>query len=135
MKPNMYEIWQYIYSLLPDDIPSDINECLYINVVMVNPKTLEIDDDKSLNTQVRIWLEFGLYVVIDCSIGNVGNTVYEILPGVSIPSYIHTGIKKKQYWCTTCHDIDVEGNTFEEAFTELYTILKEKYGVINSKEE
>lgn len=31
----MYDIWQYIYSLLPNDIVSDINECLYINVIRV----------------------------------------------------------------------------------------------------
>jgi len=36
---NMYDIWQYIYSLLLNNIANDINECLYIDVVKV--KTLK----------------------------------------------------------------------------------------------
>lgn len=34
---------------------------LYIAVVKVNPDTNEIDDDKTKNTKVQVWLEHGLY--------------------------------------------------------------------------
>lgn len=130
----MYDIWQYIYSLLPNDIVSDINECLYINVVRVNPETLEIDDNPLLNTQVRIWLEFGLYVVTDCS---NRNTIHEIIPGVNIPSYVMKGIKNKDYMIISTHDtdLDVRGRTFEKAFSKLYIRLKQKYGIINNNKE
>lgn len=133
MRTNMSDIWQYMYSLLPKEIARDINKCLYIDVVKVNPETLEIDDDLLLNTQVRIWLEFGLPTVIYPS----GEEVYEIIPGVNIPLHVMKGIKNKEYMITPTHDIelDVGGNTFEEAFNELYIRLKQKYGNITSSKQ
>lgn len=35
------------------------DQCLDIDYVMVNPETLEIDDDESKNTKVQVWLECG----------------------------------------------------------------------------
>lgn len=40
---------------------SHFQECLDIDVVKVNPKTNEIDDDESKNTKVEIWFECGEY--------------------------------------------------------------------------
>lgn len=37
------------------------NNELYVDVVKVNPKTNEIDDDDANNTKVQIWLEHGPY--------------------------------------------------------------------------
>jgi len=37
-------------------------QCLDIEVVKINPKTDSIDDDKTLNTKVQIWLEAGPYI-------------------------------------------------------------------------
>lgn len=36
-------------------------QCLDINVVKVNPQNETIEDDKQLNTAVRVWLECSIY--------------------------------------------------------------------------
>lgn len=61
-------------------------KCLDIEVVKVNPKTLEIDNDKSLNTKVQIWLECGPYVNhqithdidLDCGGNNFESAIIEL---------------------------------------------------------
>lgn len=37
------------------------DECLTIEVVKINPKTKEIDDNENLNTKTEVWLECGPY--------------------------------------------------------------------------
>lgn len=74
-------------------------EGLDIMVVKVNPETESIEDDRSKNTEVRVWLETGPYLYDD------------------------------PHGCKWCHDIDLDcgGHTFEEAVIELAKLVKKKY--------
>lgn len=77
---------------------NQFKKCLDIDVVKVNPDTLEIDENEKLNTKVQVWLEFG------------GITKDE-----------HLGLIPQ-------HDIDLDcgADTFEEAIIELARLCKEK---------
>ena len=94
------ESWDYLRKL---DIVhykgvSQFGKCLTTEVVKTNPSTLEIDDNKELNTKVQVWLEFGGIVKDE-----------------------HLGIIPE-------HDIDLDcgADTFEEAIIELARLCKEK---------
>ena len=76
---NFYESWHYLenHSIYKDHFL----ECLYIEVVKVNPKTKRIEENEELNTSIEIWLESGPYLE-DCSTHDIdldcgGNTFEE----------------------------------------------------------
>ena len=75
-------------------------EGLDVMVVKVDPETECIEDDRSRNTAVRVWLEAGPY------------------------------IDEKKYGCSWSHDpeLDCGGKTFEEAIVRLAELVKKKYG-------
>lgn len=125
---DIYDIWQYIRSLLPDELVCDINQYLCIDVVKINPETQEIDDNPLLNTKIEVWLEFGLPILVD---KETWSTIYEPIPHIPIPNKILKGWRKGKYIEVPSHDINLDcgGNTFEEAFLNLYKLLKEKYKV------
>ena len=57
---TFYEAWNYL-----NEHPifnGNFKNCLDIEVVKINPKTKQIDDNKNLNTLTEIWLEIGPYV-------------------------------------------------------------------------
>jgi hypothetical protein len=59
---DFYTAWEFIrnhkISRFQEELWSNFPNCLEIEVVKVNPKTKEIDDDESLNTETNVWLEF-----------------------------------------------------------------------------
>ena len=58
---TFYNSWDYLNNL-EEVYYKGINyfyECLRVEVVKVNPNTMEIDLDNSKNTKVQVWLEFG----------------------------------------------------------------------------
>lgn len=77
---------------------------LSIEVVLVNPETNCIDDNKKLNTKTRVWLECGPYIW-----------------------------EKDFNFRASCHDIDLDcgGDSFEEAIIELSKLVRRKYGDYN----
>ena len=81
--------------------------CLCTDVVKVNPKTNEIDDDESLNTEVQVWLEGGPWELL-----------YET-----------------DYYGWS-HDIDLDcgAATYEEAVIEFVALVRDKYGDYESQE-
>lgn len=82
-------------------------ECLDIDVQLVNPRTKRIEDDATQNTKIEIWLECGEY--------QYDKSRKEYLP---------------------CHDIrlDCGGDTFEEAIIKLANLVKKHYGDKKVKE-
>ncbi len=61
---DFYKAWDYLNNHVIFRDSNGFNrfqECIDIEVVKVNPETKEIDDDKSKNTQTRVWLECGPY--------------------------------------------------------------------------
>lgn len=63
---EFYEAWDFlcnheIYQDSKIGMSHFEERCLSIEVVKVNPKTEEIDDDESKNTSTRVWLESGPY--------------------------------------------------------------------------
>lgn len=101
---DFYEAYNFLryHPIACKDYCSYIEKNLWIDVVKVNPATSKIDDDKTKNTNVEVWLEFG---------------PIEFYDDVAVP---------KAY----THDIDLDcgGDTFEEAICELAKLVKEKYG-------
>ena len=82
----------------PDEY-NDYGDMLEIQVVKVNPDTMRMEDDHSLNTKVQVWLEFGWKEYSEES-----------------KTYIYT------------HDIDFDcgADTYEEALIELVRLMKKK---------
>ncbi len=77
---------------------SFFDDCLYINIKKVNPKTNKIDEDESKNIKNRVFLEFGPYKQIDGE--------WQICHDV---------------------DLDVSADTFEKAIVLLANKVREKY--------
>jgi hypothetical protein len=76
--------------------------CLHIDIVKVNPENETIEDDESLNTAVRIWLEGGPW------------------------HDEHEGEKWGEWMIDW--DLNSGGSTFEEAFLMFVKNAKKKYG-------
>lgn len=57
---EFFEAWNYLSN--HEIFDGHFNECLDIEVVKINPKTMEIDDNIENNTKVEIWLECGPYL-------------------------------------------------------------------------
>ena len=89
---DFYTAWSYLdnhiifsgrHTTYPD---SRFQQCLDIEVVKVNPETDFIDDDKTLNTKVQIWLETGPYlgryfahdIDLDCGGNTFEETIIEL---------------------------------------------------------
>lgn len=74
-----------------------IEHALDIEVVKVNPKTEKIEDDKSLNTQVNVWLECGEYskeyksFVHDLDLDTGGKTFEEAIIQLANLVSVHYG--------------------------------------------
>lgn len=70
MFTDFYEAYNYlkkhpIFTCYPFDSEyyvSKLEDCIFIDVVKVNPETLSIDDNDNLNTKVQVWLEAGPYL-------------------------------------------------------------------------
>lgn len=86
---------------------------LDISVQKVCPTTRRIEDDKSLNTQVEIWLEAGPY----------GDPVaaQEQFPE-GFPDNWADGVPSHDY------ELDCGGDTYEEAIITMASNVKKKYG-------
>lgn len=103
---NFYDAYQYLtehYIFKDDNNISHFNgECLYIDVVRVNPETMEISDNDDENTKVQVWLECGPYLPED-----------------------------DEYCEGAEHDIDLDcgADTFEEAIVMLAKLVWAKYDV------
>lgn len=65
---NFYDSWYYLQNhyMFKDDFIG----CLDIEVQKVNPITCAVDEDKSKNTKIEIWLECGPYLK-DCKAHDV----------------------------------------------------------------
>lgn len=89
---------------------SHFEEGLCIMVVKVNPATETIEDDESLNTATRVWLEHGEYTVVE---------------------------EEHVKWKGCCHNIelDVGGVTFEDAIIKLANRTLEVFGNYDAEEE
>ena len=76
------------------------SECLDIEVVKVDPLTSRIEDDSSLNTKTKVWLECG---------------PWEYSPLVN------------GYAASHDPGLDCGGDSFEEAICVLASLVKENY--------
>lgn len=94
---DFYDAWIFLNE---HPIFMDLFECgLYTTVVKVNPETMEIDDDRSKNTKVQVWLEHGPYEKID---GEFPQPTHDF-------------------------NLDCGADTFEEAIIKLAKLVKEHY--------
>lgn len=81
---NFYEAWNYLekHSIYK----GHFQECLYIEVVKVNPKTKRIENDENLNTSIEVWLESGPYfkeysthdIDLDCGGNSFESSICEL---------------------------------------------------------
>ncbi len=62
-KYEFYDAWWYLkeHSMFKYDGIGGFQECLDVFVAKVNPENDTVDDDKTKNTKVEIWLETGPY--------------------------------------------------------------------------
>ena len=88
----------------PQIYHNGFERCLDIEIVKVNPKTNAIDSDDNLNTEIRVWLEFGK---------------------LEYNEYVEEGY----YSFIANHDtrLDCGGKTFEEAIIKLANLVKLYY--------
>jgi hypothetical protein len=101
-----HPLFKYKGKLTRSCFPDSLN----ITTQKVNPETRRIEDDKSLNTHVEIWIEVTSYEE-----GSKDDFLYDEWRGIP------------------CHDweLDCGGDTFEDAIVELARLVKEKYGDSN----
>ena len=102
---NFYDAFQYLtehYIFKDNNNISRFNECVYIDVVKVNPETMEISDNDDENTKIQVWLECGPYLPED-----------------------------DEYYEGAEHDIDLDcgADTYEEAIVILAKLVWAKYDV------
>lgn len=88
-------------------------DSLVIDLAKVNPETSKIEDDKTLNTKVEVWLEAGPWI------------------DPSEAGY-------PEDWAETevaSHDINLDcgGDTFEEAIIKMAELVKKHYGEYQTK--
>jgi len=83
-------------------------DALNVEVSKVNPKTNSVDDDKTLNTKVEIWLEVGPWV--DPS--EAGYPEDWTAPEMASHDF----------------NLDCGGDTFEEAIIKMAELVKKHYG-------
>ena len=61
---SFYDAWNYLnnHKLYCNEFgDNDFVNCIDIEVVKVNPDTMEISDNEDENTKVQVWLESGSY--------------------------------------------------------------------------
>ena len=85
---KFYEAWNYLenHKIFNTGLASRFVNCLNIEVVKVNPKTQEIDDDETKNTQIAVWLECGPYdkncmqhdIDLDCGADTFENAIVKL---------------------------------------------------------
>lgn len=100
---DFYEAWTYLENhemFNSENSPFEFQDNLSVEIVKVNPKTMEIDEDNSKNTLTQVWLETG-----PISYDNDENE-----------------------WCK-CWDyrLDCGADTFEEAIIKLANKVKQYY--------
>jgi hypothetical protein len=109
---DFYEAWYFI-DKHPDFAPFGDGGvgCLYVEVVKVNPETETIEDNDSLNTAVRVWLEGG--------------------PWINAP------LPDEEEYMNWSHDIDLDcgAPTYEEAIIKFAENVKNKYGDYEEEQE
>ena len=110
--PNeFYEAWWWLQNhpkfYHPEFNTPGFFETLDISVQKVDPETRRIEDDKSRNTRVEIWLEAGPYHVIQ------GDEVDLYGDGVA---HSHD------------YDLDCGGATYEEAILKMAKLVKKHHG-------
>ncbi len=105
MLTNISEMWWWLNSHPAFEDKNGISrfQCTFsIEIVKVNPETDSIDDERSKNTKVRVWLESGKWLY---------------------PEDCHEdGMAQHDY------RLDCGGDTFEEALKELYKKVYAYYG-------
>lgn len=98
---DFYDAYHYLKNL--DSVhykgESYFDKCLYMTVVKVNPKTMEIDDNTDLNTKTQVWLEFG---------------------------EVYFDKMFKSPMVTHDPDLDCGGDTYEEAIIDLADLVQRK---------
>lgn len=80
--------------------------CLKTYVVKVNPETEAIDDNESLNTAVRVWLECGKY--------EAPHTTHDISLDCGAPTYEEAIIELAQLVLKEYGDYEIPEPTDEE---------------------
>jgi len=120
---RFYEAYWWLFEhplfryLGQQDTPASFNstfpDCLEIQTQKVDPNTRRIEDDKSRNTHVEVWIEVSTYGTQE----DAGLSDDEMLE-----EWFSTGVP--------CHDyeLDCGGNTFEEAIIELASLVKNRDG-------
>jgi len=117
---DFYEAWWYLHEhkvfmnmpLYEKDnsiMITAFSDLLCIDVVKVNSKTSQIDDDESLNTKTEVWLEIGPY----------WEETDEMMLRIGVPKWMGS------------HDPDLDcgGGTFEDAIIALANKVEEKYPI------
>lgn len=110
---DLLDAWEFLQNhpmTMAGEDDGRFRSLLDITVVRVNPATNEIDDDKSKNRSVRIWLEFGPWTKRE----ELSEAAREYMPSDGVAS----------------HDIDLDcgAPTFEEAIMKLAYLVLNKYG-------
>lgn len=95
---DFYSAWCFLtnHRIFNDEFQYDR---LWTHVTKVNPKTNELDDDRTKNTKVQVWLE-----------------CFPYNENVDVDERFHDT------------DLDCGGDTFEDAIITLSKLVKEKYG-------
>lgn len=102
MFTDFYNAWHFLieHKVFKDPKGGEwFKESLHIMVVKVNPETETIEDYQSSNSETRVWLEIGPYVIEE----DYKGLTHDI-------------------------DLDCGGKTFEEAIINLANLVKKKYG-------
>lgn len=110
---DAFDAWEFLedHEMFLDQEGLDhLSECLFIDVVKVNPETMEVDSCEDKNTATRVWLECGPWVEPQ----ELGANQEHFPHGVSSHD----------------PDLDCGAPTFEEALIKLAGLVSEKYGEI-----
>ena len=101
-KTGFYDSWYFLMdhpAFVDDRGIDDFQRALDIHLAMVNPKTLMVDDNKTKNIKLQVWLECGKW--------------YKDKQG---SGYTHD------------IDLDCGADTFEEAIIKLGKLVRKHYG-------
>lgn len=116
---DFHSAWWYLYhhpAFQEEPLISVFAQCLDVTVVRVNPGTERIEDDSTLNTATRVWLECGEWQSPDALRKHLAGAI-----AVEEMERLWRGVPS--------HDIDLDcgAATFEEAIVELARLVHDKY--------
>lgn len=130
---SFFDAWSYLnnHELFLNELGiSDFANSIDIEVVKVNPETMEISDNDDENTKVQVWLECNFYdgeyyhhdLDLDCG----GDTFEEAI--VNLAELVY----KKYDLNINCKDDDIS-EEFNELLNELAESLKKIIVVLDEK--